>query len=259
MPNKFASRRSFGARVLGPRFVVYRRRNTAHPVRSAQEKASIMAAYPDLQLFIGGEWKKAEGQPVLNPADESVLATVPHATRADIDRALDAAAEGFRVWRNTSPTKRCDIVLKAARLARERVEEMAVAMTLEQGKPIAQSRLEILRGCDIIEWDATEGRRVYGRVIPSEPGMRHTVLRQPLGVVAAFSPWNFPMSSPARKVAGALSAGCAIILKASEETPAGAGQLVRAFQDARVPPRAGSSALRLLVSFYFSRRWMRMP
>src|SRR5712672_3984577 len=109
-------------------------------------------------------------------------------------------------------------------------------MTLEQGKPIAQSRLEILRGSDIIEWDATEGRRVYGRVIPSEPGMRNTVLRQPIGVVAAFSPWNFPMSSPARKVAGALSSGCAIILKASEETPAGALQPVRAFQDAAVPP-----------------------
>ena len=109
---------------------------------------------------------------------------------------------------------------------RERVEEMAVAMTLEQGKPIAQSRLEILRACEIIEWDAQEGRRIYGRIIPSEPGMRHTVLRQPIGVVAAFSPWNFPISSPARKVGGALSAGCSIILKASEETPAGAVQLV---------------------------------
>ncbi len=195
-----------------------------------------MAAYPELQLFIGGTWKRADGQPVLNPADESVLGIVPHATRADLDDALTAAEEGFRVWRATAPAKRCDIILKAARIARERVEEMAVAMTLEQGKPIAQSRLEILRGCDIIEWDATEGRRVYGRVIPSEPGMRHTVLRQPIGVVAAFSPWNFPMSSPARKVAGALSAGCAIILKASEETPAGAVQLVRAFQDAGVPP-----------------------
>jgi succinate-semialdehyde dehydrogenase/glutarate-semialdehyde dehydrogenase len=113
---------------------------------------------------------------------------------------------------------------------------MAVAMTLEQSKPIAQSRIEILRGCDIIEWDATEGRRVYGRVIPSEPSMRNTVLRQPIGVVAAFSPWNFPMSSPARKIAGALSSGCAIILKASEETPAGAVQLVRAFADAGLPP-----------------------
>ena len=195
-----------------------------------------MTAYPELQLFIGGEWKSADGQPVLNPADESVLGIVPHATRADLGAALEAAESGLRTWRNTSAAKRCDIILKAAAIARQRVEEMAVAMTLEQGKPIAQSRLEILRGCDIIEWDAQEGRRTYGRVIPAEPGMRHTVLRQPIGVVAGFSPWNFPMSSPARKVAGALSAGCSIILKASEETPAGAVQLARAFHDAGVPP-----------------------
>jgi succinate-semialdehyde dehydrogenase/glutarate-semialdehyde dehydrogenase len=194
-----------------------------------------MTTYPDLQLYIDGEWKSADGQPVVNPADEGIIGTVPHATRADLDAALGAADKGLRVWRNTSPAKRAQIILKAAQLIRERVEEMAVAMTLEQGKPIGQSRLEILRGCDIIEWDATEGRRVYGRVIPSEQGMRHTVLRQPIGVVAAFSPWNFPMSSPARKVAGALSAGCSIILKASEETPAGAVQLVRAFHDAGLP------------------------
>jgi succinate-semialdehyde dehydrogenase/glutarate-semialdehyde dehydrogenase len=194
-----------------------------------------MPAYPDLQFYIAGEWKSRDGAPVLNPADESVIGTVPHATRVDLDTALGAAEEGFRIWRASSPARRAEIILKAARLCRERVEEMAVAMTLEQGKPIAQSRLEILRGCDIIEWDATEGRRIYGRVIPSEPGLRHTVLRQPIGVVAAFSPWNFPMSSPARKVAGALSSGCAIILKASEETPAGAVQLVRAFADAGLP------------------------
>ena len=195
-----------------------------------------MAAYPDLQLFIRGEWKSMDGQPVINPADESVIGTVPHAGRAELDAALAAATEGFRVWRNTSAAKRADIILRAARLIRERVEDMAVTMTLEQGKPVAEARLEVLRGCDIIEWDATEGRRVYGRVIPGEPGMRHTVLRQPVGVVAAFSPWNFPLASPARKVAGALSAGCSIILKASEETPAGAVQLVRAFNDAGVPP-----------------------
>ena len=195
-----------------------------------------MVAYPDLQLFIRGEWKSMDGQPVINPADESVIGTVPHAGRAELDAALAAATEGFRVWRNTSAAKRADIILRAARLIRERVEDMAVTMTLEQGKPVAEARLEVLRGCDIIEWDATEGRRVYGRVIPGEPGMRHTVLRQPVGVVAAFSPWNFPLASPARKVAGALSAGCSIILKASEETPAGAVQLVRAFNDAGVPP-----------------------
>ncbi len=196
-----------------------------------------MANYPDLRLYVAGEWRQAGGQPVINPADQSVLGTVPHATRADLDDALAAAEQGFKVWSRTAPAKRAEIILEAVRLMRERVEDMAIAMTLEQGKPIAQSRLEILRGCDIIEWDAQEGRRVYGRIIPSEPGMRHSVLRQPIGVVAAFSPWNFPMSSPARKVGGALSAGCSIILKASEETPAGAVQLVQAVVAAGLPHR----------------------
>jgi succinate-semialdehyde dehydrogenase/glutarate-semialdehyde dehydrogenase len=194
-----------------------------------------MANYPELKLYIDGRWISRDGRPVLNPADESVLGTVPHATQADLDDALAAAEKGFKVWSTTSPAKRAEIIFKATALIRERVEEMAVAMTLEQGKPIAQSRLEIIRGCEIIEWDAQEGRRVYGRIIPSEPGMRHSVLRQPIGVVAAFSPWNFPMSSPARKVGGALAAGCSIILKASEETPAGAVQLVKAFADAGLP------------------------
>jgi len=194
-----------------------------------------MTTYPDIDLYIDGRWKRADGHPIINPADESVIGTVPHAAMADLDDALAAAERGYRIWKNTAPARRAQIILKAASLIRERVDEMAVAMTLEQGKPIDQARLEILRGCDIIEWDAAEGLRIYGRVIPSEPGMRHTVLRQPIGPVAAFSPWNFPMSSPARKVAGALSAGCSIILKASEETPAGAVQLVRAFHDAGLP------------------------
>jgi len=194
-----------------------------------------MIRYPELQLYIDGQWISREGRPVINPADESVLGTVPHATQADLDNALAAAEKGFKIWSRTSPAKRAEIILKATAIARERIEEMAVAMTLEQGKPIAQSRLEILRACEIIEWDAQEGRRIYGRIIPSEPGMRHSVLRQPIGVVAAFSPWNFPTSSPARKVGGALAAGCSIILKASEETPAGAVQLVKAFHDAGLP------------------------
>jgi succinate-semialdehyde dehydrogenase / glutarate-semialdehyde dehydrogenase len=194
-----------------------------------------MPQYPELKLYVGGEWRTGPGAPVINPADESVLGTVPYATRSDLDDALAAAEEGFRVWSRTAPSKRTEIILAATQLVRERVEDMAVAMTLEQGKPIAQARSEIIRGCEIIEWDAHEGRRVYGRVIPSENGMRHTVLRQPIGVVAGFSPWNFPMSSPARKIGGALAAGCSIILKASEETPAGAVQLVQAFHDVGLP------------------------
>jgi succinate-semialdehyde dehydrogenase/glutarate-semialdehyde dehydrogenase len=147
-----------------------------------------MANYPEIELFIDGRWKRASGQPVINPADESVLGTVPTATTADLDDALAAAERGFATWRKTSPGKRAQIILKAASLIRQRVDDMAIAMTLEQGKPMDQARLEILRGCDIIEWDASEGLRLYGRVIPSEEGMRHTVLRQPIGPVAAFSP-----------------------------------------------------------------------
>lgn len=195
-----------------------------------------MAHYPRIQLLIGNEWHSREGSPVLNPADESVLGAVPHATRADLDAAIAAAEDGFHVWSRTSPAKRAEIIIRAASLVRERFEEIAVTMTLEQGKPIGESRLEVLRAADIIEWDANEGRRVYGRVIPGEAGMRHTVLRQPVGVVAGFSPWNFPVVSPARKIAGALSAGCAIILKASEETPGGAFHLAQAFVDAGLPP-----------------------
>lgn len=194
-----------------------------------------MNNYPELQLYIDGRWHAAAGSPVINPADESSIGTVPHATVSDLDEALQSAEKGFRLWRNIAPAERARVILKAAQIIRERVDDMAVAMTMEQGKPLDQARLEILRGCEIIEWDANEGRRVYGRIIPAEDGMRHSVMRQPIGIVAAFSPWNFPMSSPARKVAGALSAGCSIILKASEETPAGAVQLVRAFHDAGLP------------------------
>ena len=194
-----------------------------------------MADYPELKLLINGEWISRHGQPVINPADETTIGTVPHATAADLAAAVAAAEQGFKVWRSTSPAKRAEIILKAVGIMRQRVEEMAVVMTLEQGKPIAQSRLEVQRASDIIEWDAQEGRRTYGRIIPSEPGMRHTVLRQPIGPVAAFSPWNFPVSSPSRKVGGALSAGCSIILKASEETPGGAYQLARCFVDAGLP------------------------
>ena len=196
-----------------------------------------MIQYPDLQLYIGGAWRKtADGQAVLNPADESVIGSVPVATRTDLDAALSAAADGFRIWSKTSPAARAKIMLKAAALMRERVEEIAYSITLEHGKPIAQARLEVVRGCEFFEWDAAEGQRTYGRVIPSEPGIKYIVLHQPIGTVAAFSPWNFPMSQPSRKIAGALAAGCSIIIKASEETPAGAVHIARALHDAGLPP-----------------------
>ena len=196
-----------------------------------------MTAYPDLQLYIGGAWRKTSGSlPVLNPADESVIGSVPVAGRADLDDALAAAKEGFRVWSRTSPRARGEIMLKAAALMRARIDEIAHTITLEHGKPFLQAQLEVIRGCEFFEWDAAEGQRTYGRVIPSEPGIKYVVMHQPIGMVAAFSPWNFPMSQPARKIAGALAAGCSIILKAAEETPAGAMHIARALHDAGLPP-----------------------
>ena len=127
-------------------------------------------------------------------------------------------------------------MLKAAALMRDRIEEIAHSITLEHGKPLSQARLEVVRGCEFFEWDAAEGQRLYGRVIPSEPGIKYIVIHRPIGTVAAFSPWNFPMSQPSRKIAGALAAGCSIIIKASEETPAGALHVARAFHDAGLPP-----------------------
>ena len=196
-----------------------------------------MTTYPDLKLYIGGAWRKtAEEQPVINPADESVIGAVPLTSHSDLDDALAAADAGFRVWSRMAPRTRGEIMLKAAALMRGRVEEIAYAITLEHGKPLAQARLEVVRGCEFFEWDAAEGQRAYGRVIPSEPGIRYVVMHQPVGTVAAFSPWNFPMSQPCRKIAGALAAGCSIIIKAAEETPAGALHIARALHDAGVPP-----------------------
>lgn len=196
-----------------------------------------MTDYPDLQLFIGGKWRSGSDTiPVLNPADESVIGALPVASGADLEDALQAAAEGLKVWSRTPPAERARVMLKAAAIMRERIDEIAYAITLEHGKPFVQAQLEVVRGCEFFEWDAAEGQRVYGRVVPSGPGIRYIVLHQPIGTVAAFSPWNFPMSQPARKIGGALAAGCSIILKAAEETPAGAMHIARAFHDAGLPP-----------------------
>lgn len=196
-----------------------------------------MQQYPELKLYIGGSWRRTKASlPVINPADESVIASVPVAERADLDDALESAARGFKLWSQESPAKRADILYRAAGLMRERVEEIAHSITLEHGKPIAEARLEVVRGCEFFEWNASEGLRLYGRVIPSGPGIKYIVLPRPIGTVAAFSPWNFPMSQPARKISGALAAGCSIIIKASEETPAGALHMTRALHDAGLPP-----------------------
>ncbi len=196
-----------------------------------------MNTYPELKLYIGGEWRKtAEDFPVINPATEARIGLCPRASIADLDDALMAAEAGFRIWRRTAPRDRADIMLRASALMRERQEEIAQSITAEHGKPLAQARLEVIRACEFFEWDAGEALRTYGRVIPSAPGVRYVVHHQPVGVVLGLSPWNFPMSQPARKIAGALASGCAIILKAAEETPAGAMHIAQAFHDAGLPP-----------------------
>jgi len=196
-----------------------------------------MSNYPDLHLYINGEWRStANDLPVLNPATEEEVGRLPHAEKSDLDDALDAAEQGFEVWSHTAPIDRANVLYKAATIMRERQGEIATAITAEHGKPLNQARLEVIRGCEFIEWDAGEATRTYGRVIPSAPGVRYFVHHQPIGIVAAFSPWNFPMSQPCRKVAGAIASGCSIILKASEETPAGALHIARALHDAGLPP-----------------------
>jgi succinate-semialdehyde dehydrogenase/glutarate-semialdehyde dehydrogenase len=195
--------------------------------------------YTELGLYIDGSWLKDGGrklEAVLNPATEKTLAELPHASLADLDQALDAAIKGFAVWRAMAPHERSRIMGKAADLMRERKEAIARLMTLEQGKIIAESRLEVDAAADVIEWMGEEGRRAYGRVIPGRTkGVRQMVLQEPVGVCAAFTPWNFPVLTPARKIAGALGAGCALILKPSEETPGSCLEMVRCFEQAGLP------------------------
>jgi succinate-semialdehyde dehydrogenase/glutarate-semialdehyde dehydrogenase len=195
--------------------------------------------YPALHLLIDGAFIGAEaraGEPVINPATNRTLAVLPHARAADLEAALQAAARGFAIWRDVTAAERARIIKKAADLIRDRSEAIAQAMTLEQGKPLAESRGEVAYAADVIEWYAEEGRRAYGRIVPSRaPGVRLMVEHEPVGVAVAFTPWNFPALTPARKIGGALAAGCALVLKPAEETPATALELARAFVDAGLP------------------------
>lgn len=198
-------------------------------------------AYPDVLLFIDGAWGKGEGAPlpVLNPASGETIGHVAHAKRADLDRALAAAERGFEQWRRTSGLERARVFRKAAALLRERSEHIARLMTLEQGKVIAESRGEVERGAETCEWMAGEAQRVHGRSIGARaPNVSQQVIKEPIGIVAAFTPWNFPINQLIRKLLGALAAGCAIIAKGPEETPASCAELVRAFADAGIPAGA---------------------
>jgi succinate-semialdehyde dehydrogenase/glutarate-semialdehyde dehydrogenase len=195
--------------------------------------------YSELKLFIDGKWLNGEGrkgEDVINPATGKVLGHLPHASKADLDEALAAAAKGFQLWKATSAYDRAKIMRKAADLLRERADHVSTVQTQEQGKIYAESKGEVMTSADIIDWYAEEGRRSYGRIVPGrQKGVRQIVTQEPVGVVAAFTPWNFPTLTPVRKIAGALAAGCSIIIKASEETPGGCVELVKCFADAGLP------------------------
>jgi succinate-semialdehyde dehydrogenase/glutarate-semialdehyde dehydrogenase len=196
--------------------------------------------YADLKLYIGGEWV-ARGtratRPVINPATGATLGELPIASTADLDRALEAAQKSFPVWRAKAPHERGRILRGAADLLRERTERIARLATQEEGKTLAETRWEVALSADIFEWYAEEGRRAYGRVLPQRAsGVRMTVLKEPVGPVAAFAPWNFPIGNPARKIGAALAAGCPCILKPAEEAPASALEVARALVDAGMPP-----------------------
>ena len=195
--------------------------------------------YPKPSLFIAGVWRGAsDGStiPVVNPATGAVIADLPVATRGDLDEALAAADAGFRLWRAVSAYDRCKILRAAAQLLRERAAQIGAISTIEQGKPIAESTGETFACADIFDWYAEEGRRAYGRIVPSkQPGVRHMVTKEPIGPVAAFSPWNFPTTIPSRKIAAALAAGCSMVIKPAEETPGSALALARALDDAGLP------------------------
>jgi succinate-semialdehyde dehydrogenase/glutarate-semialdehyde dehydrogenase len=195
--------------------------------------------YPNTSLLIANSWvPSASGRtlPVVNPATGENIGTVAHAGKEDLDRALEATTAGFQTWKKMSAYDRYKILRKAADLMRSRADEIARIMTSEQGKPLAEAKGETLLAGDLIDWFAEEGRRTYGQIVPSRAdGVQQLVFKEPVGPVAAFSPWNFPVNQAVRKVACALASGCSIIVKGPEETPASCAEMIRAFVDAGVP------------------------
>ncbi|MBV1798574.1 NAD-dependent succinate-semialdehyde dehydrogenase [Siccirubricoccus sp. G192] len=196
-------------------------------------------AYPNVQLHINGEWRPARSGrtlEVLNPATIEVLGTVAHAGRDDLDEALEAAEKGFQTWKKVSAFDRSKLMRKAADLLRSRADAIAALMTQEQGKPLPEAKMEVMAGADVIDWFAEEARRAYGRVIPARAeGVYQLVIKEPVGPVAAFTPWNFPINQVVRKLSAAVATGCSIIVKAPEETPASPAELIRCFVDAGLP------------------------
>ena len=196
--------------------------------------------YPDTQLLINGSWRPGalkRQSAVYDPATATVIGHYAVAESADLEEAVTAAGAAFAPWRDAGAYARSGILRRAAVLLRERAEQLAEHITTEMGKPLAEARSEVLSSADLLDWFAGEGQRAYGQVIPARsPNVTQVVLKQPVGPVAAFTPWNFPMSQLVRKLGPALSVGCTVVAKPPEDTPASPAALARALTDAGLPP-----------------------
>ena len=192
-----------------------------------------------IELLIDGifcQGSAGESEELINPATEGMLGRVPHATRSDLDRALDSSARGFAIWKSMRAQARYLIMMRAAELIEARKEHIGRILTLENGKPLAEAVPEVQFAADATRWYAEEGKRAYGRIVPARlPGLRQMVTKEPVGPVIGFAAWNFPASNVIRKIAGALGAGCSIVLKPAEETPGTAVAMARCFQEAGLP------------------------
>ena len=196
--------------------------------------------YQKLSLYINGQFLSGEGrksEEVINPATLEVLGHLPHATEADLEMALQSAQTAFTSWKKSSPMDRSAILRKVGQLTRDRAQEIARNMTQDQGKPLAEALGELISCSDHCDWHAEECRRIYGRVIlPRSPDVRQFVLREPIGVCVAFTPWNFPYNQAIRKICAAIGAGCTIVLKGPEDSPSAVMAIAQMFHDAGLPP-----------------------
>lgn len=197
-----------------------------------------MTYQTDLKLFIDGAWAAGEGRDshaVINPATAETIAELPLATKADLDHALDAAQRAYPGWRETDVEKRAAILHKAAGYLKANANDIGALLTQEQGKPLKEAIGEVFGAAQMFDWYAEEAKRNYGRTLVRPTGQRSIILHQPVGVVATFTPWNFPIYLLAKKVAAALAAGCAVISKPPEETPGSTGAVAKALEHAGIP------------------------
>lgn len=197
-----------------------------------------MTAYPALHMVIDGERVAGDGRrthAVVNPATGETIGELPLAEPADLDRALETARKGFRIWRDSTPQQRAAVLQGAARLMLERQDDLARIATLEEGKTLPEARIEVMMNVGLFNFYAGEVFRLYGRTLVRPAGMRSTVTHEPVGPVAAFAPWNFPLGNPGRKLGAPIAAGCSVILKAAEETPASALGVLQCLLDAGLP------------------------